>query len=78
MFEIEVDSIRVSKPQVVKLNYRKVEDRELFSDIGMEGLVNPIMVKLGKDGRSVKLIDGARRLAVYSLLGRKTIPAVYL
>lgn len=49
---------------------------ELREDIKKNGLKNPLIVVLNKDG-SYQLLDGHHRLRICAELGYKTVPCVF-
>ena len=73
-FEIELDKID-RNPFQTRTNFDEAKLAELASSVAASGVVQPIVVRPGKDGRYT-LITGERRVLASRKAGLKTIPAI--
>ncbi|TDQ73835.1 ParB/RepB/Spo0J family partition protein [Sphingobacterium yanglingense] len=75
----EYMNIVLSDIAIGNLNYRKSMDKEALADfakeIALHGVISPILVRPGKDGK-YELVTGERRYRAAVLANLKTIPAV--
>jgi ParB family chromosome partitioning protein len=72
--EIPVDQID-RNPFQTRTNFDEAKLAELASSIAASGVVQPVVVRHGKDGRFT-LITGERRLLASKKAGKETIPAI--
>src|SRR5882762_4858501 len=74
VLELALDSIE-SNPHQTRMEFDEEFLKELARSIQVQGVIQPIVVRPGVDGRYV-LILGERRLRASKLAGKTTIPAI--
>ena len=74
VFRLAIDQID-ENPYQTRRNYDPEAMKELARSIEVQGVLQPVVVRPGKDGRFI-LILGERRLRASKLAGIETIPAI--
>ena len=74
VLELALDAIE-SNPHQTRMDFDEEFLKELARSIQVQGVIQPIVVRPGTDGRYV-LILGERRLRASKLAGKTTIPAI--
>jgi ParB family transcriptional regulator, chromosome partitioning protein len=74
VFQIDINSVD-SNPHQTRRQFNEEALQELADSISTQGLLQPIVVRPGKDGRYT-LILGERRLRASQMAGVKTLPAI--
>jgi ParB family transcriptional regulator, chromosome partitioning protein len=74
VLELALEAIE-SNPHQTRMDFDEEFLRELARSIQVQGVIQPIVVRPGADGRYV-LILGERRLRASKLAGKATIPAI--
>src|SRR5208337_2134636 len=73
-FELALDQIH-ENPYQTRREFDQESLQELASSIQVQGVLQPIVVRPGKEGRFI-LILGERRLRASTMAGKTTIPAI--
>jgi ParB family chromosome partitioning protein len=74
VLELALDVID-DNPHQSRLEFDEEALQELAASIGVQGVIQPIVVRPGKDGRYV-LILGERRMRASKLAGKTSVPAI--
>lgn len=74
IYEIEINRIAVN-PFQPRTDFDQEALEELADSIRLQGLIQPITVRLDASGNNYQLISGERRLRASKLAGLNTIPA---
>jgi ParB family transcriptional regulator, chromosome partitioning protein len=76
VLDLEIDRIDVNPHQTRSFTPLEIESLdELADSIKVQGVLQPITVRPGKDGRYF-LITGERRMRASQMAGKKTVPAI--